>query len=45
MFIDDIRVIRKYFVNIVEQNLKNEEEMLAKFNEERVFFLKKAQKG
>jgi hypothetical protein len=45
MFIDDIRAIRKYFVNIIEQNLKNEEQMLAKFNDERVFFLKKAQKG
>jgi hypothetical protein len=37
--------LRHFFIKGVETQLKVQEEMLAKFNEEREFFLQNAQKG
>ena len=39
MFVSDLQRLRKYFINIVNDQVAIQEEMQAKFNSEREFFL------
>ena len=45
MFIDDLQMLRKFFIASVEEHVRTQEEMIANFNKERDFFLQSAQKS
>ena len=45
MFIDDIQHLRSQFIKGMEEQVIIQEQMQAKFNKERQFFLESAQKG
>lgn len=45
MFIDDLQALRKFFIATIEEQVRVQEDMVAKFNKERDFFLQSAQKS